>query len=86
MRTPEWKQIYTTELIDIYRDGYRGVWDALVSAVSRKPRKTIKGTITMSLWVKAEHEVKMKLCGLQAEIGEEKAWSMTPQAMSEKGE
>ena len=64
----EWKQIYKTEIVDIYRGGWLGVWDSLISFIKHKPRHTIKGNTTFSLWVKTDHEVDVKIYGGQVVV------------------
>lgn len=66
--TTEWKQIYKTEIVDIYRGGWLGAWDSLVAAIKHKPRHTIKGNTTFSLWVKTDQEVDVKIWGCQAVV------------------
>ena len=37
----EWKQHPAIYVIDVYRDGWLGAWDALVAASTRKPRFSV---------------------------------------------
>jgi hypothetical protein len=70
--TTEWKQIYKIEIVDIYRSGWLGAWDSLVAAIKHKPRHTIKGITTFSLWVKTDQDVDIKIYGGQVVVETEK--------------
>ena len=48
----EWKQHQAIYVIDVYRDGWMGVWDALVAAITRKPRFSVAKPVTLSFWAK----------------------------------
>lgn len=64
----EWKQYHIQQHMELQRTGWPGVWDALVSAVTRKPRITITEPVTISFWAKTSSDVQFN--HIQAEIGE----------------
>ena len=49
----KWKALTEQKIIPSYREGWRGVWDSLVSAVTGSKRHTIPVEYTFSVWVKA---------------------------------
>jgi hypothetical protein len=51
--TNEWKQYTHTSVVSRYREGWHGAWDALVAAITMKPRFTILENVTVSIWAKA---------------------------------
>ena len=50
----EWKAVVSSATIEAHRTGWRGVWDAVVSAVTRQPRLTVPVELTLSAWVKSD--------------------------------
>jgi hypothetical protein len=54
----EWKQ-YTIQqgTMPFRRDGWLGVWDALISAITGKPRLLIEKPVTLSFWAKHNSDV-----------------------------
>jgi hypothetical protein len=63
----EWKQ-YTIQSGTSFfrRDGWLGVWDALVSAVTGKPRLLVEKPVTLSFW--AKHNADVSFTQVQMEI------------------
>ena len=51
--TNEWKRYTHTSVVSRYREGWHGAWDALVAAITRNPRFTIRENVTVSVWAKA---------------------------------
>lgn len=49
-----WKLAVRTEIVSVYRSGWAGVLDALISAITRNKRYIIQRPITFSCWVKAD--------------------------------
>lgn len=62
----EWKQYNMQQNVQMQRDGWIGVWDALVSAITRRPRTTITQPITISFW--AKHKADVNFAHVQLEI------------------
>ena len=56
----DWQQMMTTTLVPCVREGWRGVWDALVAAIKGNPRLTIATPVTYSVYVKTQGEVKIE--------------------------
>lgn len=61
----EWKQYSMQYTGNFYREGWLGVWDAVVSAVTGKQRKTFTGPLTVSFW--AKHNSDVSFINMQAE-------------------
>lgn len=62
MSTPEvhvqplgqgWAKHSMSQTIQANRTGWCGVWDALVAAITRRPRLTVSQPVTMSVSVKS---------------------------------
>ena len=66
--TSGWKQYSITNQTQMYRDGWTGVWDALVSAITGKARVTIAQPVTVSFWAKSNSEISLAV--VQAEYKE----------------
>jgi hypothetical protein len=66
----KWKQ-YTIQggTMPFRRDGWLGVWDALVSAITGKPRLLIEKPVTISFW--AKHGADVSFNSVQVEIKEQ---------------
>jgi hypothetical protein len=66
-----WKKVSQTEIVDCYRNGWLGLWDAVVALVNKRKRKTVAQKLTLSVWVQTPegHEVNLKLWGAQMEVG-----------------
>ena len=62
----DWKQYHLQQNMTMHRDGWVGVWDALVSAVTRRPQHTITQPVTISFW--AKHNAEVNFSGVQLEI------------------
>lgn len=62
----EWKQYSMQQNVQMQRDGWIGVWDALVSAITRRPRTTITQPITIYFW--AKHKADVNFAHVQLEI------------------
>lgn len=65
----EWRKIIKYEVGLLPRTGWIAVWDALVSAITRQPLKTVPTDIAMSVWVKGNNDVRLELFGAQVETG-----------------
>lgn len=63
----EWKQ-YTIQqgTMPFRRDGWLGVWDALVSAVTGRPRLLIEKPVTLTFW--AKHSADVSFTQVQMEV------------------
>lgn len=71
----EWKQYTVTQTIDMHRSGWLGAWDALVAAITKRPRFTVAQPVTLSAWVKCPEGVTPKLSITQMQMethGEQK--------------
>ena len=64
----EWKQYHIEQQMALQRTGWIGVWDAIVSAVTRKPRVAVTQPVTISFWAKGSGDVRVNC--IQAEIEE----------------
>jgi len=64
-----WRQICKTTIASHYREGWKGVYDSLKSAITKDSRYTITKAVTFGVWVKSEHEVDVKLHGAQLVVG-----------------
>jgi hypothetical protein len=53
----------------MHRAGWLGAWDALVSAMTRKPRFTFAQPVVISWW--ARHGANVVMNGLAVEIGKD---------------
>lgn len=62
----DWKQYHFKQNVTMHRDGWRGVWDALASAITRNPRRTITQPISISFW--AKHKADVNFASVQLEI------------------
>jgi hypothetical protein len=62
----KWKQYTVQQTTLMGRTGWLGAWDALVSAITGKPRHVIMQPITLSFWAKAGADVSFTQ--VQAEI------------------
>lgn len=56
----EWKQIVSTKVVPMHRGGWIGVWDALRAVLRRESRFQVAREITVSFWVEADSETKVK--------------------------
>ncbi len=63
----EWRRIASTSIHPGYRTGWPGVWDSLVSAITRRPRATVPTVYTVSAFIKGPQEVMVVLSGTQVE-------------------
>lgn len=50
----KWEQYTMTQTIDVHRDGWIGVWDALVAVITGRPRFAVARPVTLSFWAKGE--------------------------------
>lgn len=55
----QWKQYTLTQTIDMHRDGWLGAWDALVAAITKRPRFAVAQPVTLSFWAKGEPEFSL---------------------------
>ena len=67
----EWKRVVTSSVAMLPREGWKGAWDALVSAITGYPRYTEETTINVSVYVRNPNniEYKLDLWGTQIETG-----------------
>lgn len=56
-RMQGWKRIGAVQVAEMHREGWLGVWDAIMAAVTRRPRRTAPAEVTFSLWVKVPEGV-----------------------------
>ena len=61
----EWKMYSYQQQVEVYRSGWRGVWDALVAAITGKPRLLVVKPITISFW--AKHNADVRIANTQVE-------------------
>ena len=54
-----WRRVSTVTIGRAYRDGLAGVWDAIVSALTGRPRVTVPQAFTFSIWVKGDKAVEL---------------------------
>jgi hypothetical protein len=69
MRNSSWRQYSIQQSIQAHRTGWLGAWDALVSAITGKPRFTFTQPITISWW--ARHGANVVVNGVQVETNNE---------------
>ena len=69
MRNSSWKQYSIQQNVKVHRAGWLGVWDALISAATRKPRYAFTMPITISWW--ARHGANVVVNGIQVHISTE---------------
>lgn len=62
----EWKQYSLVQSMPMHRSGWIGAWDALVAAITRKPRASFPTDVTISFYAKASSETSFT--GIQAEF------------------
>lgn len=48
----QWQQYQVKTEMPLHRQGWRGVYDAIVAAVTRAPRITVQTPVTLSFWAK----------------------------------
>lgn len=52
--SPRWNRyVVTYKYAKFHREGWAGVWDALLAALHLTPRKTLVGPLSMSVWADA---------------------------------
>ena len=61
----EWKQYKIVQQAEFHRTGWLGVWDALVSAMTGKPRYSIASPVTVSFYAKSNTEVRFDAVQLE---------------------
>jgi hypothetical protein len=49
---PAWEDAVITYVGDSYREGWAGVWDAIVSALTKRSRRIVRMPHSFSFWVK----------------------------------
>ena len=62
-----WNKHALTQKVPCVRKGWAGVWDALVAAVTGKPRAYFLEDVTFSVW--ATGDVKLRIAHAQVETG-----------------
>ena len=50
----KWQHYSVQQTIEAPRDGWLGVWDAIKSAITNKPRFAVARDVTISFWAKGE--------------------------------
>jgi hypothetical protein len=48
----QWQQYRVETRMPLHRQGWRGVYDAIVATVMRRPRLTVETPVTVSFWAK----------------------------------
>lgn len=62
-----WKQIIETKYVECHRPGWKGVWDALVSAITGNKRLSVLKPVTFSAWVNSDSDIKFADVGVKVE-------------------
>ena len=64
-----WKRLIDTKVCGMPRQGWPGVWDSLVSAVTGRPLKLVDKELVFSVYVKNpdNKEIKLDIWGKQIE-------------------
>lgn len=47
-----WRQVTCCQTIHAHRKGWLGAWDALIAAITRRPRLQVPRNVMFSVWVK----------------------------------
>ena len=68
----EWRKVVQMGEVEMHRTGWRGALDAVVAAITNRPRRTVNEPVTFSVWVKTDQEVKLEIARAQVEIAEQK--------------
>lgn len=61
MAISPWKRVMTQAVIPVHRTGWRGVLDAIKSAVTGKPRFTSNQQFVLSAWVYSPNDAQISL-------------------------
>jgi hypothetical protein len=64
----EWRKVVQTGEVEMHRTGWRGALDAVVAAITNRPRHTVNEPVTFSVWVKTDQEVKLEIARGQVEV------------------
>jgi hypothetical protein len=60
--SPKWRFIQSGPVtVQVHRTGWRGVYDAIVAAVTRTPRRTAPVEYFASAWVKGEGDAHITI-------------------------
>jgi hypothetical protein len=66
--SPKWRRIQSAPLtVPLHRKGWRGVYDAIVAAVTRTPRRTAPEEYVATVWVQGEAGVSITIRSLYVE-------------------
>jgi hypothetical protein len=65
----EWKQVVKYGEMPMHRTGWLGAWDAILAAITKKPRLTVNEPVTFSVWVKTDQVVNLEIARGQVETG-----------------
>jgi hypothetical protein len=68
----EWRKVVQMGEVEMHRTGWRGALDAVVAAITNRPRRTINEPVTFSVWVKTDQEVKLEIARGQVEVQTER--------------
>jgi hypothetical protein len=64
----EWRKVVQMGEVEMHRTGWRGALDAVVAAITNRPRRTVNEPVTFSVWVKTNQEVKLEIARGQVEV------------------
>ena len=64
----EWRKVVQMGEVEMHRTGWRGALDAVVAAITNRPRRTFNEPVTFSVWVKTDQEVKLEIARGQVEV------------------
>jgi len=68
--TKTWKRLYDTLIIDAYRTGWIGAWDAFKAALLCRDRLQVTETVTFSMYAKVVDPDGVEVWGAQLEKGQ----------------
>lgn len=68
----EWRKVVQIGEMPMHRTGWRGAWDSVVAAISGESLRTVNETVTFSVWVKTDQEVKLEIARAQVEVQTER--------------
>lgn len=57
----EWRRVMKLTLVPLHREGWLGVWDALVAAITRRPRFSVASPVTFSVLVKTADPLQIQV-------------------------
>lgn len=53
-----WQKVGGAVLVEMTRPGWRGVWDAIVAAITNRPRHTATHELTLTLWLQTNGDAE----------------------------